>query len=250
MKIVRYSHQGQTFWGVLQDDAVRALPGDPYGAIAPEGPAIALADVQLLAPVAPSKLLCIGLNYVKHAQEVNMPLPDEPMLFICAPSAIIGPGETIELAHPEHRTDFEAEIAIVIGQRCRRVAAADAASVILGYTICNDVSDRDQQLKDKQFSRAKSHDTYKPVGPWIETELDPADLRISLTQNGQIRQDSRTSDLIFSLGQIVEFLSGVMTLEPGDVIITGTPAGVGPMKAGDMIAIEIEGIGRLENPVR
>lgn len=250
MKIVRFAHDGAEHWGLLDGDKVRTLPDGPFGDIAPSSDALALDAVRLLAPVKPGKLVCVGLNYVLHARESGLPLPDEPMLFMCSPQAIIGPGEAIVLDSHDKRIEFEAEIAIVIGKRARNVPAAEAASVVLGYTCANDVSNRDLQLKDKQFTRGKSFDTYKPMGPWIETDLDPDAQSIRLRQNGVVRQDSVTSDMIFPTPFIIEFVSSIMTLEPGDVIITGTPSGVGPMKTGDTIEIEISGIGKLENPVK
>lgn len=250
MKIVRFAHNSAEHWGLVEDDKVRALPDGPFGEITPAPDALPLDAVKLLAPVKPGKLVCVGLNYVLHARESGLPLPDEPMLFMCSPQAIIGPGEAIVLDSHEQRVEFEAELAIVIKKRARNVPAAEAASVVLGYTCANDVSNRDLQLKDKQFTRAKSFDTYKPVGPWIETELTPDVQSIRLLQNGVIRQDSTTADMIFPTSFIIEFVSSIMTLEAGDVIITGTPSGVGPMKSGDRIEVEIAGIGKLENTVQ
>src|SRR5690606_14768304 len=250
MKIVRFAHDGAEHWGLLDGEKVQILPDGPFGEIAPSPEALPLDAVKLLAPVKPGKLVCVGLNYVLHARESGLPLPDEPMLFMCSPQAIVGPGDAIVLDSHDKRIEFEAEIAIVIGKRARNVKAADAASVVLGYTCANDVSNRDLQLKDKQFTRAKSFDTYKPMGPWIETDLDPDTQTIRLRQNDVVRQDSVTSDMIFPTPFIIEFVSSIMTLEPGDVIITGTPSGVGPMKSGDRIEIEISGIGKLENTVR
>ncbi|CAH1651955.1 Ureidoglycolate lyase [Hyphomicrobiales bacterium] len=250
MKIIRFAYDGAEHWGLLEDDKVRALPAGPFGPIEPSPEVLPLEAVKLLAPVKPGKLVCVGLNYVLHARESGLPLPDEPMLFMCSPQAIIGPGEAIVLDNHEQRVEFEAELAIVISKRARKVAAADAASVILGYTCANDVSNRNLQLKDKQFTRAKSFDTYKPVGPWIETDLNPDTQSIRLLQNGVVRQDSTTADMIFPTSFIIEFVSSIMTLEPGDVIITGTPSGVGPMKSGDRIEIEISGLGKLENTVQ
>jgi 2-keto-4-pentenoate hydratase/2-oxohepta-3-ene-1,7-dioic acid hydratase in catechol pathway len=249
MKIVRFAHDGAEHWGLLDGEKVQALPDGPFGEIAPSPEALPLDAVKLLAPVKPGKLVCVGLNYVLHARESGLPLPDEPMLFMCS-QAIVGPGDAIVLDSHDKRIEFEAEIAIVIGKRARNVPAAEAASVVLGYTCANDVSNRDLQLKDKQFTRAKSFDTYKPMGPWIETDLDPDVQSIRLRQNDIVRQDSVTSDMIFPTPFIIEFVSSIMTLEPGDVIITGTPSGVGPMKSGDRIEIEISGIGKLENVVQ
>lgn len=250
MKIVRFAYEGTEHWGLLEDDKVLTLPHGPFGEIVPSQDALPLGAVTLLAPVKPGKLVCVGLNYVLHARESGLPLPDEPMLFMCSPQAIIGPGEAIVLDSADKRIEFEAELAIVIGKRARNVPAAEAASVVLGYTCANDISNRDLQLKDKQFTRAKSFDTYKPMGPWIETELNPDAQSIRLLQNGVVRQDSTTADMIFPVSFIIEFVSSIMTLEPGDVIITGTPSGVGPMKSGDRIKVEISGIGSLENTVQ
>lgn len=250
MKIVRFAHNGTEQWGVLDEKTVRLLPDGPFGELDRTQGKLALDAVRLLAPVKPGKLVCVGLNYVLHARESGLPLPEEPMLFMCSPEAIIGPGDAIVLDSHDKRIEFEAELAIVIGKRARNISAADSASVILGYSCANDVSNRDLQLKDKQFTRAKSFDTYKPIGPWIETELNPDSLSIRLLQNGIVRQDSTTADMIFPTAFIIEFVSSIMTLEPGDVIITGTPSGVGPMKSGDKIAVELSGIGTLENTVQ
>lgn len=249
MKIIRYSQNGVENWGIFEGETLRCLPDGPFGDLTPTGSTISREDVKLLAPVKPGKLVCVGLNYVLHARESGLALPEEPMLFMCSPQAIIGPEETIVLDSHEQRVEFEAEIGIVIGKRARNISAADADGYILGYTCANDVSNRDLQLKDKQFTRAKSFDTYKPMGPWIETDLDPDNQTIRLLQNGEVRQDSTTADMIFPTRFIVEFISGIMTLEPGDVIITGTPSGVGPIKSGDRIEVEISGIGTLANTV-
>lgn len=249
MKIAKYTHEGKAGYAEVLGEMLRPIKGDIYGDFSTSEDMIPLADVKLLPPVEPSKLVCVGLNYRLHAEESGLPIPAEPMLFMCSNAAIIPDGETIILDDATARIDYEAEIAIIIGRKTRNVAASDAASHVFGYSICNDVSNRDLQKKDGQFTRAKSYDTYKPLGPWIETELDPNNTSIQLRQNGEIRQKSNTSDMIFSIEEIIEFVSGVMTLFPGDVIITGTPAGVGPMKAGDDIEIEIGGIGRLSNKV-
>lgn len=250
MKIIRFAHNSAEHWGLLDNDGVRTLPDGPFGEIVLSADALPLAAVKLLAPVKPGKLVCVGLNYVLHARESGLPLPDEPMLFMCSPQAIIGPGEAIVLDSHEQSVEFEAELAIVIKKRARNVPAAEAASVVLGYTCANDVSNRNLQLKDKQFTRAKSFDTYKPMGPWIETDLNPDAQSIRLLQNGVVRQDSTTADMIFPTSFIIEFVSSIMTLEPGDVIITGTPSGVSPMQSGDRIEVEISGIGTLENIVQ
>lgn len=248
MRLIRYTEGEGVRLGRLEDDRVLPLDG-PLDALVPAGEPRSLGGLRLLPPVAPSKLVCVGLNYRLHAAESGSELPEEPMLFMCAPSAIVGDGDTIVLDSLDDRIDWEAELAVVVGRRGRRIPAARAAEHILGYTIANDVSNRHLQRRDGQFTRAKSFDSYKPVGPWIETDLDPSACAIRLWQNGEIRQDSSTADMIFDVPTLVEFVSGVMTLEPGDVIITGTPEGVGPMAPGDRIEIEIAGIGRLTNPV-
>ena len=249
MKIVRFSHQGSASYGLLEGDSVAVLSKPPFDGIDRTGQVLPLEAVRLLAPVTPSKLVCVGLNYTLHAKESGVPVPDEPMLFMCAPSAIIADGEEIRLDNAGDRIDFEAEIGIVVGTKARNVAAGDAAKHILGYTCANDVSNRVLQKKDGQFTRAKSFDTYKPVGPCIATDLDPDNVDIKLWQNGELRQSSNTNDMIFPIGRIFEFVSGIMTLFPGDLIITGTPSGVGPMASGDEIVVEIDKIGRLRNTV-
>lgn len=250
MKIVRFSSNEQISYGVLDGESVRVLRGTPFEKLDYTGTEVALGDVQLLAPVQPGKLVCVGLNYRLHAEESGVPVPDEPMLFMCSPQAIIAPGDNIVLDNDQDRIDFEAEIGIVIGRTGKDIAQAQAQDYVFGYTCANDVSNRDLQRKDGQFTRAKSFDTYKPMGPWIQTELDPDNVDIKLWQNGELRQSSNTNDMIFPTRRIIEFVSGIMTLMPGDVIITGTPSGVGPMKAGDVIEIEIDGIGRLKNQVQ
>lgn len=249
MKIARYLHNDKTGYGVVEGDALRPIQGELFGEFVPTQETLPLSSVALLAPVQPGKLVCVGLNYKLHAEESGVPIPEEPMLFMCSNAAIIPDGATILLDSADARIDYEAEIAIVIGSESRNVPVSKAASCVFGYTICNDVSNRDLQKTDGQFTRAKSFDTYKPLGPWIETELDPNNAPIVLRQNGEIRQQSNTSDMIFPIEEIVAFVSSIMTLRPGDVIITGTPEGVGPMKAGDKIEIEIEGIGKLVNTV-
>jgi len=206
-----------------------------------------------LEPIRPSKILGVGTNYRAHALEMGKPLPDEPLLFMKPPSALIGHEDPIvrptRADGGDWRVDFEGELGVVIGRRCRRVSAGEALDYVLGYTIVNDVTVRDLQKKDGQFTRAKGFDTFCPVGPWIETGLDPGNLRLQTRQNGVTRQDASTSDLIFPIARIIEVASRVMTLEPGDLISTGTPSGVGPIVPGDVIEIEIEGIGILRNRV-
>jgi 2-keto-4-pentenoate hydratase/2-oxohepta-3-ene-1,7-dioic acid hydratase in catechol pathway len=206
--------------------------------------------VRLLAPAVPSKIIAVGLNYRDHAKEMGLTPPEEPIIFMKPLSAVIGPGDDIIFPAQSSRVDYEAELAVVIGKRCRDVNAVDAADVILGYTCFNDVTARDLQIKDGQWTRAKSFDTFAPLGPWIETDIeDPNSLGITLRLNGEIRQTSNTNNLIFNVCNLVEFISSIMTLERWDVIATGTPSGIGPMVKGDEIEVSIEGIGVLKNRV-
>ena len=253
MRIARVLHNGNPRYAIVEAEQLKLLANESFESLAQgltlTDEVLPLAETELLAPVQPGKLVCVGLNYQLHAKESGVPVPEEPMLFMCSPEAIVAEGQQIELDSLDQRIDFEAEIAIVIGRQARRVGAGQALDYVYGYTCANDVSNRDLQRKDGQFTRAKSFDTYKPLGPWIETEIDPSDLSIQLWQNGELRQSSRTSDMIFPIPKIVAFVSGIMTLKPGDVILTGTPSGVGPMAPGDRIEMEIEGIGRLSNTV-
>jgi 2-keto-4-pentenoate hydratase/2-oxohepta-3-ene-1,7-dioic acid hydratase in catechol pathway len=252
MKIVRYQEDGGVAaFGVLEDSTVYAASGDVFAGLT-KGEAVGNADdVTLLAPIQPGKVIAIGLNYIKHVTENNpdQKVPTEPVVFMKPQSAIVGPGQAIELAYPENNIDYEAELCVVIGKTARRVKQDEALDSVLGYTCGNDVSDRVQQYAGQQWIRGKGHDTYLPLGPCIETDLDPGNLDIQSRLNGEVRQNDNTSGLIFSVPFLIEYLSDVMTLDPGDIIMTGTPHGVGPMKAGDTIEVEVEGIGVLSNPV-
>jgi len=208
------------------------------------------SELPLSWPVVPKKIIGIGLNYRKHAEEFKMKIPEEPIIFLKPSTALIGPGEPIILPPQSQRVDYEAELAIVISRRAKNLEAKSAKDYILGYTCFNDVTARDLQAKDGQWTRAKGFDSFAPVGPWIETELEPDNLKIEARLNGKVVQSSNTSDLIFNCYELVSFISKVMTLEPGDIIATGTPSGVGQLKDGDEIVIEIQGIGELKNPVR
>jgi 2-keto-4-pentenoate hydratase/2-oxohepta-3-ene-1,7-dioic acid hydratase in catechol pathway len=254
MKIVRYREGGtaEGKYGLLEGETVFAASGDPFAGMLEKGEPVGdRSSVTLLPPVQPGKIVCVGLNYAAHVTETDASreVPDEPVLFMKPPSALIGPGESIVIANADHRTDHEAELVMVIGRTARDVAEVDAPSVVLGYTAGNDVSDRDLQKKDGQWVRAKGYDTYCPIGPCIETELDVADARVESRLNGQDRQSQTTASMIFPPMRLISFISGVMTLNPGDIIMTGTPEGVGPMMAGDTIEIEIGGVGVLTNPV-
>ncbi|HEX8071375.1 MAG TPA: fumarylacetoacetate hydrolase family protein [Pyrinomonadaceae bacterium] len=215
------------------------------------GPPIARAEATLGAPVAPSKIVCVGRNYKEHAAELGNEMPGEPLLFLKAPSALVGPGESIRLPAASARVEHEGELGVVIGRRARLLTDADnPLDYVLGYTCLNDVTARDLQRKDVQFTRGKSFDTFCPVGPHIETDLDPRDLAVTTRVNGQVRQHARTSAMAFSVPFLIRYIAAVMTLEPGDLIATGTPAGVGPLAAGDTCEVEVEGVGVLRNPVR
>jgi 2-keto-4-pentenoate hydratase/2-oxohepta-3-ene-1,7-dioic acid hydratase in catechol pathway len=249
----RFISDGRTAWGVLDGEQVSPLEGSPFEGASKAGAAIALSSVQLLPPCLPSKILGVGTNYRAHAQEMGKPIPDEPLLFMKPPSSLIGHGAPI--VRPTRgdggswRVDFEGELAVIIGRRARRVREAEALDYVFGFSVCNDVTVRDLQKKDGQFTRAKGFDSFCPLGPSVTVGLDPSNLRVRTWQNGALKQDSTTSDLIFSVARVIEVASRVMTLEPGDVITTGTPSGVGPIAPGDVIEIEVEGVGKLSNPV-
>jgi 2-keto-4-pentenoate hydratase/2-oxohepta-3-ene-1,7-dioic acid hydratase in catechol pathway len=258
MRIVRFSAPielgvgADPLFGVLNDqESILVLRGDPiYSGIVPQDKTLKLSDVKLLAPVIPrSKVVCIGKNYADHAAEMDSAVPTEPIIFIKPNTSVIGPNETIVWPKMSERVDHEVELAIVIGRICKEVPAAKASDVIYGYTIANDVTARDLQKKDGQWSRAKGFDTFCPLGPWIETEFIPKDQKITATLNGEVKQSSVLSEMIFKIPQIIEFVTNVMTLLPGDVILTGTPAGIGPMPAGASISVAIEGLGTLTNKV-
>ncbi len=252
MKVVRFrtDPSGPVHYGIWSEDHVTVMVASPFeGMIVGTSERYPQDKIELLAPCAPTKVVAVGLNYRDHAEELGMPIPDEPLIFLKPPSAVTGPGKEIRLPGMSYQVDYEAELAVVIGRRAKDVPADRASEYILGYTCLNDVTARDLQKKDIQFTRSKSFDTFCPIGPWIETELDPSDLRIQSRVNGQIRQDSRTSQLIHSVPELVSFISAIMTLEPGDVIATGTPVGVGSLRPGDEVTVEVEGIGALVNPV-
>jgi 2-keto-4-pentenoate hydratase/2-oxohepta-3-ene-1,7-dioic acid hydratase in catechol pathway len=237
-------------WGALAGDRVQPI-GDPFEPldVAPAGDGLPLDDVRLLAPCRPGKIVAIGLNYREHAREMGKALPAEPLLFLKPASAVVGPGAAIELPAESQQVDHEGELAVVIGRRARRVAVDEARAYILGCTCLNDVTARDLQRKDVQYTRAKGFDTFAPLGPVIATDVDPDDVWVEVRVNGQVRQRGHTGDMVFPVAELVARVSAVMTLEPGDVISTGTPPGVGPLRPGDTVDVTISGIGTLSNPV-
>ncbi|HMK36760.1 MAG TPA: fumarylacetoacetate hydrolase family protein [Desulfomonilaceae bacterium] len=243
MKRVRFAIDEKIYTGRLVEKRIVPLEGESFPR------EVVLENVRLLAPCRPSKIVAVGLNYRDHAEELHLSLPEEPLLFLKPSTSIIGPEDTIMLPPQSERVDYEAELAVVIGKQARRITSDRAKDYILGYTCLNDVTARDLQNKDGQWTRAKGFDTFCPLGPWIETNLDPSDLAISLLLNGETKQQSRTSNLIFDVFRLVEFISHIMTLMPGDVIATGTTSGIGPMKDGDTVEVRIEGIGSLINHV-
>ncbi|HIE38781.1 MAG TPA: FAA hydrolase family protein [Anaerolineae bacterium] len=252
-RIVRYAAKPGPRWGLLtHDDVVRELRGDPFGVWEP-GPEVGpLAEVALLAPVLPSKILCVGRNYPAHAAEHGSEVPAEPLLFFKPPSAVIGPGGPILLPPQSAQVDYEAELAVVIGRSCRNVRPEEAWEYVGGVTCANDVTARDLQRRDGQWTRAKGFDTFCPVGPWVVvglSEAEVADLVVVCRVNGIVRQRGHTSEMAFSPTDLIAYSSAVMTLEPGDLLLTGTPAGVGPLRPGDVVEVEVEGIGVLSNPV-
>jgi len=252
MRIVRFQRERGSvpLWGWLTDDRVGFLDGSPFGEYRRQPADLDLAGLTLVAPLQPGKIVCVGRNYAAHAAEHGSEVPELPLLFLKPPSAVIGPGETIRLPPQSSAVEHEAELAIVIGRRGRWVTPEEAPAHILGYTIGHDVTARDLQQLDSQWTRAKGFDTFCPIGPWIETELDPSDALITCSVNGQLRQMGSTRDMVFPVHELVAYISSIMSLEPGDLILTGTPSGVGPLLDGDEVTVEIEGIGKLQNPVR
>jgi 2-keto-4-pentenoate hydratase/2-oxohepta-3-ene-1,7-dioic acid hydratase in catechol pathway len=255
VRIARYTLGEDPTYGIVQGEPgtewIAEIQGDPlYQPVVFTGNRVLLDDVRLLAPIIPrSKVIGIGRNYAAHAAEMGGEAPEDPVIFLKPNTSIIGPNVPIVLPADANPVHHEGELAAVIGRPCKDVSAAKAAENILGYTIANDVSARDQQRKDGQWMRAKGHDTFCPVGPWIDTDVNPFDLDLRTEVNGQVRQSSNTSLMIHDIGAIIEWISAVMTLLPGDLILTGTPEGVGPIEDGDTVSITIEGIGTLTNPV-
>lgn len=252
-RVVRVAVDARPVWGLVDGEELVQLPDGPYGDRPARGATMgAVADFDLLAPVSPSKVICVARNYVAHAAEHKAEVPTKPLLFFKPPSAVVGPGAFIELPAESDQVEHEGELAIVIGRRCRRIAESEAWSAVLGVSCGNDVTARDIQRAEKLWTRGKGFDTFCPVGPWIVTGLareDAADLEVRCSVNGEVRQRGRTREMVFSPSVLISYISQVMTLEPGDLILTGTPAGVSPLEPGDRVTVEIEGVGTLSNPV-
>lgn len=249
MKIVRFERGDASGYGLVEGNLIYTLEGDPYGDFEPGVRVGRLGRVRLGPPCQPTKIVALGLNYADHAAEAGLPLPEEPIIFLKPPTAVIGHLDQIIYPAMSQRVDYEAELAVVIGRRARNVPSHEARRYILGYTCSNDVTARDLQQKDGQWTRSKSFDTFCPLGPWIVTDLNPSRLAITCRVNGQIRQTGNTQDMVFKVWNLISFISQVMTLEPGDVVMTGTPAGIGPLSPGNTVEVEIEGIGMLKNEV-
>ena len=237
-------------YGWLLDDKVGEISGNIFGRYQRKEALTPLSDVKLLAPSEPTKIVCVGRNYVEHAKELGNEVPKVPLIFLKPPSSIISNGETIFLPPQSAQVEHEAELVVVIGKRGRHVTAENAKKIILGYTVGNDVTARDLQKSDGQWTRAKGFDTFCPFGPWIDTEFDPSDAVVTCRVNGQMRQMASTRDMVFNVGVLVAFITSIMSLEPGDLIFTGTPAGVGELKDGDEVSVEIEGLGIIKNKVK
>ena len=251
MRLLRFRHGERIATGAIDrgGDTVRVLAGTFFEDPVPTGQEIPLDDVRLLAPILPSKVVCVGKNYAAHAAEFGMSVPEEPLMFLKPSTAVIGPDDAISLLPISRRVDYEGELAVVIGRLARNVRAEEAYRVILGYTCANDVTLRDLQKADDQWARAKGFDGSCPLGPWIETDLDPNDAWVETRLNGDVVQRANTSDLAFGVATLIEYITEFMTLLPGDVLLTGTPEGVGRLSAGDVVEIEVDGIGALRNTV-
>jgi 2-keto-4-pentenoate hydratase/2-oxohepta-3-ene-1,7-dioic acid hydratase in catechol pathway len=249
MRTCRFRHGLDERWGVVEGQAVRALTAEPWAGGLPEGKPIGLSEVVLLAPVRPSKVVCIGRNYLAHARELGNEVPAQPLIFLKPSTAVVGPQEAIVCPPQSKDVQHEAELGVVLGQALTRASAAEAKQAVFGWTCLNDVTARDIQREEKQFTRAKGFDTFCPVGPVVETNLDPTELTVICRVNGVERQRGYTRDMAFDPYAILAFISGVMTLLPGDVVATGTPEGVGRIDRGDWVEVEIPGIGVLRNPV-
>ncbi|GBC79371.1 Ureidoglycolate lyase [bacterium HR09] len=251
MRLARLLVAGQPRWGMVEDDRITLLSAAPWQDPKPLGGSIPLEGAQLLPPAEPSKIVCVGLNYRAHAQEMGKELPSEPLLFLKSPQALLAPGGTVVLPPDSQQVEHEGELALVIGKPAKNVKVEEALGYVLGYTCLDDVTARDVQRREKVYARAKGYDTFCPVGPWLETDIaDPQNLALTLKVNGEVRQQGSTSDMIFSVAEVVAFISRIMTLMPGDLISTGTPPGVGPLRPGDRVELTIPEIGTLHHGVQ
>lgn len=251
MRIVRYQIGGEAVkYGWMLDDKIGEIQGDIFGEYRRREAKIPRVEVSLAAPCIPSKILCVGRNYVEHARELGNEVPKTPLIFMKPPSSIVANGEPIILPPQSRQVEHEAELVVVVGKRGRNITPEAVKEYLFGYTIGNDVTARDLQKTDGQWTRAKGFDTFCPFGPWIETDFDAADAVVTCRVNGQMRQMASTRDMIFNVNTLIAYISSVMTLEAGDIIFTGTPAGVGELKEGDVVEVEIEGLGKLSNPVK
>lgn len=248
MRIVRLLHEGDCRYGLADDETVTLISDEPFAAWEPEG-YLPLAEANLLAPVAPTKVVCVGLNYRAHIAEMGHDFPEEPVIFLKPSTAVIGPGEPIVVPPGVGRLDHEAELGVVIGRRTHRATREQARANVLGYVCGNDVTARELQKRDGQWTRAKGFDGFCPLGPWVQTDIDPSSLTIECLVNGEVRQHAETSDMLFDPFTLVGFVSQVMTLVPGDIVLTGTPGGIGEIVAGDTVEVRISQIGSLVNPV-
>ena len=248
MRVVRVFSGEDVRYGLADASSITLIADEPFSAWETDD-VISMTGARLMPPAMPTKIVCVGVNYKKHAAEMGHDLPTEPLIFLKPPTSMNAPGGEIHLPPGAGRIDYEGELAVVIGRRAHRVSVADAPSYVLGYTCANDVTARELQARDGQWARAKGFDGFCPLGPWVETDLDPSDLSIETLLNGEVVQSSRTSDMIFDVPTLVSFISHVMTLLPGDTILTGTPSGIGELHAGDNVEVRIEGIGSLTNRV-
>ncbi|MEY3560986.1 MAG: hypothetical protein RL068_138 [Actinomycetota bacterium] len=249
MRIARFNLNGEIRYGALEGEDLHLISGDPMQSISFSGDAVKTSQVKLLAPVAPSKIICIGMNYAAHAAEIAQDVPDEPLMFFKPVSAIVGPEDTIVLPPQSDQVELECELVVVIGKTAKNISKAEVQDHIFGYTIGNDVTARDLQFTDLQWARSKGFDTFCPIGPWIETDFDPAGKHLDSRVHGEARQHAKTADMIFDVETIVSYVSQNVTLFPGDVILTGSPAGISRITHGDLVECEIEGIGVLRNQV-
>jgi len=248
--IGRFQKNGEIFYAKVVDDGLFRLRGDVFGSPSFDRRPTSRKGVKTLVPVVPSKVIAVGLNYIEHARETGKPLPRLPLFWLKAPTSLIPDGGKIEIPFPHHRTDYEAELAIVIGRKIRNVAPATASRYIFGYTTAQDISDRTIQNAESQWARCKSFDTFTPLGPLVETKIDPNGLAIQLFQTGHLRQNSNTNQLVFKPAELVSFISTNLTLLPGDVSLTGTPSGIGPIQSGDKLEVRIQGLAPLVNQVK